>query len=119
MMYARYPTAKTLDHRVWIDHAALESTQDSFNRTAQFFDSTNYIERYSWFGAFRSNSSSVGPNGALLDADGQLTSIGSWYLGGAETNNIPSAASLLYGNTGSITIALIVAGWIMITILDF
>jgi hypothetical protein len=118
-MYARYPTAKLWITEYRYDHVALEPTQDFFNRTAQFFDSTDYIERYSWFGAFRRNASNVGPNGALLDADGQLASIGSWYLGGAETNNIPSAASLLYENTGSITIALIVAGWIMITILEF
>jgi hypothetical protein len=118
-MYARYPTAKLWITEYGYDHVALEPTQDFFNRTAQFFDGTDYIERYSWFGAFRSNASNVGPNGALLDADGKLTSIGSWYLGGAETNNIPSAASSLCENTGAITIALMVAGWVMTTMLEF
>jgi hypothetical protein len=118
-MYDRYPNAKLWIAEYRYDHVALEPTQDFFNRTAQFFDSTDYIERYSWFGAFRSNASTVGPNGALLDPDGKLTSIGSWYLGGAETNDFPSAASLLYGNTRVITIALVVVGWIMKTVLDF
>jgi hypothetical protein len=119
LRYARYPTAKLWITEYGYDHVALEPTQDFFNRTAQFFDSTDYIERYSWFGAFRSNASNVGPNGAMLDEDGKLTSIGSWYLGGAETNNIPSAASSLHGNAGATTIALMVAGWIMTAILDF
>lgn len=28
----------------------------------------------------------------MLTQDGKLTDIGSWYLGGAATNNIPSAS---------------------------
>jgi len=28
----------------------------------------------------------------MLDQDGKLTDIGSWYLGGAATNNIPEAS---------------------------
>ena len=37
----------------------------------------------------------MGKNAAMLTQDGKLTDIGSWYLGGAATNNIPqgSAAS--------------------------
>ncbi len=38
--------------------------------------------------------SNVGPNAAMLTQDGQLTDIGSWYLGGAATNNIPSSKGL-------------------------
>lgn len=30
----------------------------------------------------------------MLTQDGQLTDIGSWYLGGAATNNIPSSKGL-------------------------
>jgi hypothetical protein len=29
----------------------------------------------------------------MLDKKGQLTDIGSWYLGGVATNNIPSAGA--------------------------
>lgn len=112
-------TTATFQTEYGYANVGLEPTQDYFNKTAQFFDSTDYIERYSWFGAFRSNASNVGPNGCFLDDDGKLTSIGSWYLGGAETNNIPSAAPLLYGNIGAITFALIVAGWIMTAVLEF
>lgn len=47
------------------------------------------VTRYAYFGAFRSDVSNVGPNAAMLTQDGKLTDIGSWYLGGEATNNIP------------------------------
>jgi hypothetical protein len=34
----------------------------------------------------------VGPNASMLDQDGQLTDIGSWYLGGAATGHVPEAS---------------------------
>jgi hypothetical protein len=40
----------------------------------------------------------VGPNSAMLTQKGQLTDIGSWYMGGAATNNIPSGAVRLASN---------------------
>lgn len=40
-----------------------------------------YIERYSFFGAFRADVSNVGPNAAMLSSEGTLTDIGRWYLG--------------------------------------
>ena len=52
----------------------------------------SYIERYAYFGSFRSSQSNVGPDGAMLTTSGQLTDIGSWYLGGSATGNIPSSA---------------------------
>jgi len=33
----------------------------------------------------------VGANVSMLTSNGLLTDIGSWYLGGAATNNIPSS----------------------------
>jgi hypothetical protein len=52
----------------------------------------SYITHYSYFGSFRSDKSNVGPTAAMLTAQGKLTDIGSWYLGGVKTGNIPSAA---------------------------
>ena len=51
------------------------------------------ITHYSYFGAFRSDVSNVGPNLAMLTQDGKLTDIGSWYLGGDETGNVPKGAA--------------------------
>lgn len=53
----------------------------------------SYITHYSYFGSFRSDASNVGPNAAMLTQDGKLTDIGSWYLGGSATGNVPKGAA--------------------------
>jgi len=83
---------------IWITEYALNNqslsdTQSFYNTSAEYFDRISYIGRYSYFGSFRSDVSNVGPNAAMLTQKGQLTDIGSWYLGGAATNNIPSPSS--------------------------
>jgi hypothetical protein len=71
----------------------LETTQDFYTQSAEYFDRMDVVERYSLFGAFRSDVSNVGPNGAMLSADGQLTDIGAWYLGREATGVPPSQGS--------------------------
>jgi hypothetical protein len=63
----------------------LSTTQEYFNQSLAFLESNEAVERYSWFGSFRSTVSNVGPNMAMLDPWGNLTDIGSWYLGGEAT----------------------------------
>lgn len=53
---------------------------------------TSNLTHYSYFGAFRSDVSNVGPNAAMLSQDGKLTDIGSWYMGGVATNVVPKGA---------------------------
>lgn len=53
----------------------------------------SYITHYSYFGSFRSSVSNVGPNAAMLTEKGKLTDLGSWYLGGAATGNVPHGAA--------------------------
>lgn len=50
------------------------------------------VTHYSYFGAFRSDVSNVGPNAAMLTEKGGLTDIGSWYMGGAATDNVPDSS---------------------------
>ncbi|KXX79392.1 Alkali-sensitive linkage protein 1 [Madurella mycetomatis] len=64
-----------------LDNQDLQATQAFYNMSAEYFDRLEYVERYSLFGAFRSDVSNVGPNAAMLSADGELTDIGAWYLG--------------------------------------
>ncbi|MCJ1413811.1 hypothetical protein MMC32_000136 [Xylographa parallela] len=83
---------------IWITEYAdpganLTDSQSFFNESSQYFDRIDYITRYSYFGSFRSSVSNVGPDAAMLTQDGQLTDIGSWYLGGSATGFVPSAAS--------------------------
>jgi hypothetical protein len=61
----------------------------------------SYLTHYSYFGSFRSSVSNVGPNAAMLDNNGKLTKIGSWYLG-----NVPVGTSASAANSISVS-----AGW--------
>lgn len=67
------------------------------------------VTRYSYFGAFRSDVSNVGPNVAMLTEKGQLTDIGSWYLGGAATNNVPHKGGAAHLSATSYVWPLLVA----------
>ncbi|KAL8891769.1 MAG: hypothetical protein Q9215_001205 [Flavoplaca cf. flavocitrina] len=71
----------------------LEESQVFYNQSSQFFDRIDYLTHYSYFGSFRSSVSNVGPNAAMLTEKGKLTDLGSWYLGGAATGNIPHGAA--------------------------
>ncbi|KAH8809170.1 glycosyl hydrolase catalytic core-domain-containing protein [Xylogone sp. PMI_703] len=88
---------------IWVTEYALPNdnlanTQSFFNSSAEYFDRISYIERYSYFGSFRSSVSNVGPYAAMLDENGNLTDIGSWYLGGAATGIIPSGSDTASGS---------------------
>jgi hypothetical protein len=112
----RYPN-KT----IWVTEYALNdqplaTTQSFFNSSAEYFDRISYIERYSYFGSFRSDVSNVGPNAAMLTQDGKLTDIGSWYLGGAATNNKPKSSMAVRRSidVSWILIASIVTGFLIV-----
>ncbi|KAI1746809.1 glycoside hydrolase family 128 protein [Xylaria castorea] len=86
-----FPTAK-----IWVTEFAyanqpLQTTQDYYNQAVNYFDGFDKVERYSYFGAFRSKTSNVGPNATFLNNAGQLTDIGSWYLGGGATGVDPNS----------------------------
>ncbi|KAI9757264.1 MAG: hypothetical protein M1815_001622 [Lichina confinis] len=49
----------------------------------------SYVERYFYFGSFRSSVSNVGPNAAMLTERGKLTDIGAVYLGLETQGNVP------------------------------
>lgn len=61
------------------------------------------MTHYSYFGSFRSDVSNIGPNAAFLNSAGQLTDIGSWYLGGNATSVIPDAAQKSNASTTKAT----------------
>lgn len=74
-----------------IDHQDLATTQAFFNQSAEYFDRMDSVARYSYFGSFRSGVSNVGPDAAMLNDGGELTDIGSWYLGGSATGVDPQS----------------------------
>jgi hypothetical protein len=75
------------------------------------------VTHYSYFGAFRSSVSNVGPNAAMLDPAGKLTDIGSWYMGGVATHNAPKESGAtrnmlnILGTSKATAAILIVATW--------
>lgn len=86
------------DADIWVTEYAfanqdLETTQEFFNQTLDYFDKLDYIARYTYFGAFRSKTSNVGPNASFLNNGGRLTDIGSWYLGFGATNVKPTSTN--------------------------
>lgn len=76
-----------------LDNQDLETTQEFYNQSSDYLDRMDSVGRYSLFGAFRSGVSNVGPNAVMLNNDGQLTDIGSWYLGGSATGVSPTSAA--------------------------
>ncbi|KAG0646308.1 hypothetical protein D0Z07_8400 [Hyphodiscus hymeniophilus] len=88
-----YPNTSIWVTEFALNDASLSDSQSFFNSSAEYLDRLTSVDRYSYFGSFRSSVSNVGPNAAMLDQKGRLTDIGSWYLGGAATNNVPSSSS--------------------------
>lgn len=88
-----YPNTSIWITEYALNNVSLAETQTFYNTSAQYFDRLNYVEKYSYFGGFRSDVSNVGPNAAMLNNKGELTDIGSWYLGGKATGNKPGGKS--------------------------
>ncbi|RYE97042.1 MAG: hypothetical protein EOO77_39815, partial [Oxalobacteraceae bacterium] len=63
-----------------IDFATIEDSNSMFNQTIPWLDNLEWVERYAWFGSFRSSESNIGPNATFMDANGDLTSMGKTYL---------------------------------------
>ncbi|KAH7118793.1 glycosyl hydrolase catalytic core-domain-containing protein [Dendryphion nanum] len=92
-MMAEYPELK-----IWVTEWGfpwqdLKTTQGFFATAVDWLDRIENITHYAYFGAFRSDVSNVGPNSAMLTAKGQLTDIGSWYMGGNLTHAVPTAGA--------------------------
>lgn len=90
---AKWPNAS-----IWITEFAyanqdLTTTQEYFNQSLEYFDTDDSIGGYTYFGAFRSAVSNVGPNAVFLNNDGDLTDLGSWYLGFGATGVDPQSGS--------------------------
>jgi hypothetical protein len=108
-LWLRYPNQTIWVTEYGFPNQALNDTQYFFNQSAKYFDNLDYVTHYSYFGGFRSSVSNVGPNAAMLDQDGELTDIGSWYLGGAATDNVPEGkAGRVFEKSGSWAIVMVI-----------
>ncbi|CAF1280022.1 unnamed protein product [Didymodactylos carnosus] len=64
-----------------ISPASLSEVSAFLEKAMPWLDSQSYVAKYSWFGAMPQNlvNSYVGQNAALMDNNGQLTSLGKLY----------------------------------------
>jgi hypothetical protein len=76
------------DLKLWITEMGLpqqsaENTVGMMNQTLPYLDGLDYVERYAWFGAFRTDDANewTGDGVALFDDDGGLTELGALYMG--------------------------------------
>jgi hypothetical protein len=90
-VFYRFPDALQWITEYNLNDQDLTTTQSFFNTSLEYFDRLENVERYSYFGSFRSSVSNVGPNAVMLNNAGQLTDIGSWYLGGSSTGIDPQS----------------------------
>lgn len=85
-----YNTNSTNDAnlKIWVTEMALpqqsdDATVSMMNQTLPYLDGLDYVERYAWFGAFRSGDANewTGNSVALFNDDGGLTDLGALYMG--------------------------------------
>ncbi|RMZ70789.1 Alkali-sensitive linkage 1 [Pyrenophora seminiperda CCB06] len=112
-----YNTNSTRDQplKIWLTETALpkedeKNTVGMMNQTLPYLDSTDYVERYSWFGAFRTGDANewTGNSVALFDNKGGLTELGALYMGdgfkkGEKGTGEDNAASGLRVSIGMMT----------------
>lgn len=87
----------------------LTTSQSFFNQSVAFLDGQDVVKRYSYFGSFTGKESNVGPNAAMLDDDGQLTDIGSWYTGSSATGAKPNSAATETASVVGLSMAFVAA----------
>jgi hypothetical protein len=80
----------------WITEVAIpqadeEETLAMLNETIAYLEDADDVAGYAWFGAFRSNEANewTGDEVSFFDGDGELTDVGSTYLGGEENGFEP------------------------------
>lgn len=76
-----------------IADASVTDTDYMFNTSTSWLDGLDWVERYAWFGGFRSTDSNVGTNATFLNAVGSLTSLGKEYLFQVASNSSTASST--------------------------
>ena len=79
-----YPSKPVWLTEFAIPRVSVEETAGFMNQSLPYLDGLEYVERYSWFGAFRDDDANewTGEGVSLFDGDGGLTALGTTWLGG-------------------------------------
>ncbi|EKM59705.1 uncharacterized protein PHACADRAFT_158145 [Phanerochaete carnosa HHB-10118-sp] len=83
------------------EQCSLQDIVNFMNATQQFMDTTDWVQRYAWFGAF-TNLQGVNQDDALMNSGGQINTLGEQYIG-AVTPNVSSnyQPGVVHGGKGS------------------
>jgi hypothetical protein len=81
-------TSRSIPLKLWVTEMALpqqdaDNTVSMMNQTLPYLDGEETVERYAWFGAFRTDDANewTGDGVALFDDKGGLTELGALYMG--------------------------------------
>jgi len=81
-------SSRDIPLKIWVTEMGLPqqdaaATVQMMNQTLPYLDNLTYVERYAWFGAFRTDDANewTGDGVALFDDDGGLTELGALYMG--------------------------------------
>ncbi|EXJ54471.1 hypothetical protein A1O7_09811 [Cladophialophora yegresii CBS 114405] len=79
------------DKPIWVTEFAIPSVTDDeteafMNQSLPYLDGLDYVDRYSWFGAFREDEANewTGDAVSLFDRHGGLTDLGALWMGGLQ-----------------------------------
>ena len=102
------------DYKVWLTEFAVpglddDETQAFMNQSLPYLDGLGFVERYGWFGTFRSNDANewTGNGVSLLDGDGRLNELGAEYLGGQQDGFDAGVGSGARGVRASIALVVV------------
>jgi len=96
--YYNTNTSRATPLKIWITEVAVpqvdeDSTVEMMNQTLPWLEEKEVVERYAWFGMFRTDESNAwtGKQVAMFGKDGALTELGALYMNGVEVNGTTSA----------------------------
>jgi len=80
------------------------------NKTQTFMDGADFVERYAWFGAMK-NMQGVNQDNALMDSEGNVSSLGKQYLNatGSESSAFASSTSERRGDYSRLLLHLVLS----------
>lgn len=118
-----YPVQKIWLTEFAVPGVSATDTLTFMNDSLAYLDGLDYVERYAWFGAFRTTDANAWTGGgvSMFDGSGKLTALGATYLGGVtdgfEEGQSSAAAVAVVGVKGGSLAVLVFTFAVVMTIM--
>lgn len=119
-------TSRETPLKIWVTEMALpqadeDATVQMMNTSLPYLEQQEYVERYAWFGAFRSDDANewTGDGVALFDDGGGLTDLGALYLGGEENGFEAGQKGEGKGAAGQLVVSWSLMTWLSLVAIAF